>query len=79
MGTVHSRGAIVKLRLRIPTRPSDSALRQYRIHPPYHRFAFSDAVRDSMVVMESVRQALENPVFSGLPQEELAKIRAELN
>ncbi len=39
----------------------------------------TDAVRDSMVVMESVRQALENPVFSGLPQEELAKIRAELN
>lgn len=39
----------------------------------------TDAVRDSAVVMESARQALDNPVFSCLPQEELKEIRAGLN
>ncbi len=39
----------------------------------------ADALRDSAVVMESVRQALDSPVFSCLPPEELAAIRAELN
>lgn len=36
------------------------------------------AVRDSAVVVDSAREALENPVFSCLPPQELAEICAEL-